>query len=160
MIRVMYDSDRLTDIPHNAPIGASYADLVTPADMAEYAAAGRVLVVIDRKLGDPHNLASVIDIEPGIYDPSEAPGWYDKKRQSHVPFLTTYCDRSLMGAVQAAMGNSRPHWRWITTLDGTMFVSGMPATVRPAAIQFAGENMVGLHADCSLVFENGWHPQP
>lgn len=131
---------------------ATYADIVTPALLAQLA--GR-LILIDRGLGDPHNVATVADIETGALSVESGA---EKIRQWHAegrPFPTAYHDRALQAAIDQALAGT-PHNNWVATLDGTL----LPDGVRRAVVQFAGEAQIGVHADLSIVWDDGWHPMP
>lgn len=131
---------------------ATYADLVTPTLLAQLA--GR-LIVIDRGLGDPHNVATVADIEDGALSVASGAekikGWHAEGR----PFPTAYHDRALQAAVDQALAGT-PCNNWVATLDGTL----LPDGVRRAVVQFAGAAAIGVHADLSIVWDDGWHPMP
>ena len=131
---------------------ATYADLVTPTLIR--AAAGR-LVVIDRGLGDPHNLATVADIEDGALSVAAGAAkirqWHEEKR----PYPTAYHDRNLQAEVDAAL-TGVPANNWVATLDGTLVPNGY----RRAVVQFADAAVLGFHADVSIVWDDGWHPLP
>lgn len=165
--RIMYDTDQpasLTATKVRAELLATYADLFSDSPpsralLAELRAAWPVIVFIDRGMGDPLELATVIDVERGTHRPADAPAWYDRRHAAGARDLTVYANRSSLGAVDAAMGG-RAHFRWIATLDGTAHVPPFPAGVAPAAIQILGAAALGFHADMSIVFEPWWNPTP
>lgn len=118
------------------------------------AAAGR-WVAIDRALGDPHNVATVVDIEAHADTIGAARSklitWNEQRR----PFPTAYHDRASWGQVNTDLqGISYSHW--VATLDGTL----VPDGYYMAAVQFAGEKTLGFHADMSVVWADNWHPIP
>lgn len=155
MPRIMLDSDQpavLLEARFADVLIATYADLVTPEIIA---AAGPRLVVIDRGAGDPHDLATVADIEPGLL--SVAAGaekirqWDAEKR----PFPTAYHDRADWAAVNEQLTGVAYH-HWVATLDGTLVPNGFYM----AAVQFQGAAALGFHADISIVWDDSWHPAP
>lgn len=163
MIRFMLDSDKLADLPAGAaPVLGTYSDLVRSADVLSQLRqlhAGSEIVLIDRGLSDPTGLASVADVETGAMKPSDLPAWFDRKATAKIGWLTCYSNRANMAACDEALG-ARPHWRWIATLDGTCHITGFDPLRGPGLIQFAGENLLGLHADASLILNPNWHPGP
>jgi hypothetical protein len=152
--RLMYDSDQLDVLlglaRAGAPLVASYADLITPSDMAAVKVAGSRLLAIDRGLGDPHQLARIGDFERGALHVAQAAQWWDEHQQRGP--LTIYADRTNLPAVLQVLGPGRPAWRWWATLDGTMRITSNPGAI----VQFAGAAMTGVHADCSVVYHPGW----
>ena len=163
MIRVMLDTDQpeqLTGSKIRAPILATYADLMgPPASLLDLRKEWPQVVLIDRGLGDPRGLATVIDIERGTHGPGDAPAWYDRQHKAGLHHLTVYCDRAILPAVNAAMG-ARSYFRWVATLDGTAHVAPFTPGQGPAAVQILPADRLGFHADLSLVLEDWWHPAP
>lgn len=155
MAGLMLDSDDpsvLLEPRFSAMRIATYADLITPEIIA---AAGPRLTVIDRGHGDPHNLATVADIEPALLTVDQGIAkirqWLEEGRRG----VTAYHDRAQWNEVnQAGAGLEFSHW--IATLDGTL----VPAGFYMAAVQFAGESLLGFHADMSIVWNDEWHPLP
>lgn len=129
---------------------ATYADLVTPAMLNAYL--GR-LVAIDRGRGDPLNVATVADIEPGLLTVSEGTAKVKAWAAQHRQFPTAYSDRNDWAAVEAELTGVH-HYSWISTLDGTILPDGK----RPAVVQAWGEAAIGFHADMSVVWDETWHP--
>ena len=150
--RIMYDSDSVADLralhADGAPLVATYADLLTPADAQHF---GGALAVIDRGLGDPLSRATIGDFEPGALNPADAGQWWD--RHQHRGALTVYADRNDMPTVLRSLGPHRPAWRWWSTLDGTMRIGSSRAMV-----QFAGASKTGVHADATIIYHAGWKP--
>lgn len=131
---------------------ATYADLVTPALYKEL---HDRLVVIERGMGDPMHLATVADIEPGALTVQAGADLLHAWKQQGRPSVTAYHDRSLQAAVdQATAGLGICNW--VATLDGTLLPDGRSRAV----VQFAGEKMLGFHADLSIVWDDSWHPLP
>ena len=155
MTRIMFDSDQpgLLIAPARAgTLVACYADLATPALIAEL---GRYGVWIDRGLGDPHNVATVADIEPGADSIASGVSKLRLWNAEHRPDPTAYHDRGIWDAVETAAAGI-PHKTWVATLDGTLVPNGQ----RPAAVQFAGDTVTGFHADVSVVWDDSWHRVP
>lgn len=152
--RLMYDSDDVATClllaRAGAPLVASYADLITPADVDQAHAAGSRLLAVDRGLGDPHQLARIGDFERGALKVADAAAWWDHTAPRGP--VTVYADRSTMPALLRALGPHRPAWRWWAALDGTMRIAANPS----AMVQFAGEAQTGVHADASVVYHAGW----
>jgi hypothetical protein len=164
MIRVALDSDNLASLPAGiAPLLLSYSDLFpTLAALRDFEAArpGSEVVLIDRDLGDPTGLATIADVEPGALTPPDLPFWFDRKTGQGLAYLTVYSDRyNLPDCDNALKGTPyEEHWRWVATLDGTCFISGMDPFVRPAVVQVLNAESTGRDFDLSLVNEDGWHP--
>ena len=150
--RIMYDSDQLAVLralhADGAALVASYADLITPADVQHF---GGALAVIDRGLGDPHHLATIGDFEPGALNPAGAIAWWEAHQGRGE--LTVYADRTDMPTVLRALGPHRPAWRWWATLDGTMRIGSSRAMV-----QFAPASKTGVHADATIIYHSRWKP--
>lgn len=161
-IRVMLDTDVLGDLTDHSELLATYSDLI-PNEAALTALQKKYpdseIILIDRGLGDPTGKSSVADVETGAMTVAEAPIWYDRQAKAGVKFLTVYVNRSNLSAVDAAMG-SRKHYRWIATLDGTTDIPGFTPLHAPAAVQILPASKLGIHADLSLVMQDGWHPRP
>lgn len=152
---LLWDTDQPTKLTGGFANGcrvATYADLLTPT--LAHLFAGR-LVVIDRGLGDPMNLADVADIEPGALTVDEGAAKIRQWVHENRPFPTAYHNRDIWAAVDAAL-TGVAFWNWVATLDGTLLPDGR----HPAAVQFAGAGAVGEHADLSIVWDDQWHPLP
>src|SRR5258708_21931957 len=150
---LMFDSDEPAVLLSAACEGcrvAPYADLVTPAIIA---AAGPRLVVIARGKGDPHNVATVADIEQGCLTVMDGAAKVRQWIAAGRPFPTAYHNRSIAAQVTAAIGRGR-YYTWDATLDGTMRVPGVNLT----AVQIAPASGVGFHADLSIIWDDSWHP--
>jgi hypothetical protein len=160
MARIMFDSDVIADLPRNS-LAATYSDLIpNKARLTKLRAEfPHGLVLIDRGLGNPTGQASVADVETGALTVADFPDWYDDKTGAGIQFVTAYVNRSTLPALDAVLGNRHPY-RWVATLDGTMHIAGFRPGHNPAAVQFASEQMLGFHADGSVVWQDGWHPEP
>lgn len=161
MIRIALDSDVLGDLPVGiAPLLLTYADLIPNQAVLNALKAkhpSSELIFIDRGLGDPLDLGTVADIEPGALTVDDLHGWVKRKNRAGKTYLTGYCDRNDLAAVEAA--DRHGLWHWVATLDGTCHIAGFPPLQGPAAVQILGTAKVGLHCDMSLVLEDNWHPQ-
>jgi hypothetical protein len=151
---LMFDSDEpalLGTIQFLPARVATYADLLTPAIVTQF---GSRLAVIDRGLGDPMKRAHIVDIEQGAHTVASGSAaikaWHTEGRQ----FLTVYVNRDNWDAVLAACLPVHPY-SWVATLDGTLNPNGR----FPHLTQFASESALGLHADVSVVWDEGWLPQ-
>jgi hypothetical protein len=158
-IRVMLDSDVIGDLDGHCELVATYSDLATDYEALQDQFPHSVVVLIDRGLGDPTGRASVADVQTGAMTVDQFPAWYDRKHKAGVRYLTAYCNRSTLAALDAVLGNRKPY-RWLATLDGTCHIDGFQPLHGPAAVQILGANSVGVHCDLSLVMEDGWHPTP
>lgn len=155
MTRVLFDSDQPAVLVAPARAGvlvATYADLLTPEIIAQL---GPMLLVIDRGQGDPHGLATIADIEPGLLSVADGAAKIRQWISEHRAFPTAYHDRALWQEVHQALAGVNYH-EWIATLDGTCNPNG----TRPAAVQILGADKVGFHADLSIVWDDAWHPAP
>jgi hypothetical protein len=159
MIRLAIDSDNLADLTADVDFIITYSDLVHDAAAFEAEHPGRQCVYIDRGNGDPGDKATIIDVETGAYNPSHLSGWYDAKAAAKLAYLTYYCNRATLPAIQAVIGG-RHMWRWIAVLDGTIAIAGFVPWQSPDLIQLLGAPQLGVHADLSLVLSPSWHPAP
>lgn len=153
MVGVVFDSDDPNVLKQAALAGcrvATYSDLATPALVS---ALGARCIWIDRGHGDPLGIASVVDIEPGLYTVANGVAKVQQMIAEKRPTPAVYHDRSDWPAITAALhGTSVRHW--VSTLDGTC----LPQASMPAAVQILGEKQVGFHADLSIVWDDSWHP--
>ena len=156
-IRTMLDTDVLSALDGDFELLATYSDLVPNLAELEAKFPDSRIILIDRGLGDPTGKASVADIETGALTIADVPGWLDRKESEGVEFRTIYEFRAEFDQIQAAAGH-RSFYHWVATLDGTEFVSRFKALHGPAAIQILPSSKLGVHADLSLVFEDGWNP--
>jgi hypothetical protein len=157
MIRTALDSDDLSAFSPHVDFILTYSDLVPDAAAFEAEHKGQRVVYLDRGNGDPGDKATIIDVERGTYNPSHVPAWYDYKAARKLPFLTYYCQRSTVAAVQAVIGG-RHMYRHIATLDGSLNVPGFTLFESPDLVQAFPAAMLGIHADLSLVFCPTWRP--
>jgi len=151
----MFDSDNVVTLAGPEFAGcriATYADLVTPQMFA--AAAGR-MKVIHRGLGDPHNLATIADIEPGCLSVDAGASLIRQWNQEGRHQPTAYHDRNDWSEVDAKLAGV-PHFTWAATLDGNCSPDGK----RPDAVQILNADKVGLHVDLSIVWNDKWFPLP
>jgi hypothetical protein len=158
MIRFACDSNDL-DALIETNIVLTYSDLIR-TDQAHQELKARfprsVVELIDRGLGDPTGRATIVDVERGAYGPAQAPGWFDRKHEAGLRWLTVYASLVNMRIVDTAMGNRTGWWRWFAYWGNGLAVPGYPH----AAIQFAADRMLGARADLSLFPNPAWHPTP
>lgn len=159
MIRTALDSDNLNAFTDNTDFILTYTDLVKDPREFEGAHPHQIVRYIDRGLGDPGTKATIADVERFAMKPSDLPHWWDVRHAAGKQFLTVYCDRSTLAAVNTA-ANGRAFNHWVATLDGTMHIAGYKPFEWPALVQIADSRMTGLSADFSLVFSPGWNPSP
>ncbi|HEY6278035.1 MAG TPA: hypothetical protein VIX86_17075 [Streptosporangiaceae bacterium] len=158
MPRVMFDSTTPGAIPPNAEIVAGYVDgsYAWPASAwSRFPNAQHVMICVT---GD-HTKGDCLDVENGDATPDHAPGWIRARHAAGVKNVTIYCNRDTIPAIEAACAGLS-YYKWIATLDGTLFVAGFPPLAGPAAVQFAGANLAGVNVDISLVWEDNWHAAP
>ena len=157
MIRFMLDTDQPLQLEAGAALVATYADLYSAEVVSHLAPLCKAIIWIDRGLGDHADKATVYDIEAGANTVAGFPHWLDRRRALGASYLTGYCDRATLPAVnQVAAG--RQFWHWIATLDGTAHVDGFTPGHTPAAVQCISAAMLGFHADGSLVLGHAWNP--
>jgi hypothetical protein len=155
MMRVMFDSDNLDvikELDGVAPLLATYSDLVPSGSLPLKRS---VLILIDRGTGDPSGKASIADVEAGALTVAGLTHWLKRKHAAGVQFITVYCSRDRLAEVDAAIAAADlpvSVWRWVATLDGTVFMDKYAATQSQTAA------MLGVHADGSWVRADGWHP--
>jgi hypothetical protein len=157
MLRLMLDTNQPEDLGVGAEILATYADLHTPALEQLLRLRHGQVVWIDRGLGDPAGISTVLDVEQHAEGPAAIPGWFDSRRSRGMGSLTVYANRDTMPSVDAAAGG-RGIYRWIARLDGQLAVPGFLPGRTPAAVQVLGSAALGFHADLSVVQEDRWHP--
>ncbi len=123
-----YDSTTPGSIPADAPIVAGYVclpfGLWVSADWARFPNALK-LRICRCGLHD----ADILDIEPGLANPGDAPGWIDAHfKPERIPRPLLYCNRSQWQPVRDAIGGRAADY-WISTLDGTKDVLNQGAAV-------------------------------
>lgn len=159
-MRTAIDSDDLSvlaGLDGRADFLLTYADLIDSEALLVHLrgeTSHSELVFIDRGLGDPLDLATIADIEPDALGVAGLPEWVAGKRAAGKQWLTGYCDRNDLDAVVAIVRHRI--WHFVATLDGTMHVDGWAPLHGPALIQVLGENALGIHADLTVVLEDGW----
>jgi hypothetical protein len=156
--RVMFDSTTPEAIPPNAEIVAGYVDgsFAWPASAwARFPHAQHVMISVTAD----HSRGDCLDVENGDATPAQAPGWIRARHVAGATNVTIYCNRSTLPAVERACAGLS-YYKWIATLDGTLFIPGFPALAGPAAVQFAGASLAGVNVDVSLVWEDNWHKRP
>jgi hypothetical protein len=158
--RIMFDSVNPGLIPTTAEIVAGYIDgkyVWSAADWARFPNAQKLQINVT---GDASHGGLALDVETGDATPADAPAWYDARVAAGVKGgLIIYCNRSTLPAVESAMG-SRSYYRWVATLDGTINIPGYTPLAGPAAVQFLGQEQIGVNVDMSLVMNDGFMPEP
>jgi len=158
--RIMFDSVDPTQIPAHAELVAGYID--GPKSQwpdAAWTMFPKAELVRINVTGDPSHGGDVLDVERFDASPADAPVWFDARTKAGAGGLTIYCNRDTLPAVHEAMGK-RSYFRWIATLDGTLFIDGYPPLEGPAVVQFAGAGAAGRNVDVSLVMSDYFHPAP
>ena len=158
MLRVMYDSDNLDDIPAEAEIVAFYDDgepgTPTPEQLSKHA--GKVLVSITRKVGVK---AKVADIEPGcIWPPSNAIGHFHNGLSD-----TVYCSLGNLPRVHGVLDPLFPGLSyWVAEWDGDSSALPTVEGVNIVAKQFVSPSYMTVpgHYDVSIVSDNWPVPNP
>jgi hypothetical protein len=149
MSRTMYDAVSWQNIPADAEMVAGYVDGPASQWPAEAWARFPHAVTVRITVNPADNEGDVLDVENGDAEPADAPGWIKRRHAAGAKFVTIYCNRSTLPAVQAAAQGTE-YSLWISTLDGTQQVAGA------VAVQYQG----GPHApyDVSVVHDDSWHP--
>jgi hypothetical protein len=150
---VLFDSDEPAVLLQASLAGArvaTYADLANPTLVKEL---GARCIWIDRGHGDPLGIASVVDIEPGLYTVAAGVAKVKQMIAEKRPGPAVYHDRNDWPAITSALAGAQVR-HWVATLDGTC----LPLAQRPAAVQILGAKQVGFHADLSIVWDDTWHP--
>jgi hypothetical protein len=114
----MYDSTAAADIPRHAAMVAGYVSpsihAWSAADWARFPDAVKVRIGVSAQVDDGH----VLDVEPNLAEPAEAPGWARKRRAAGVD-PSVYCNASTWQQVRQAFrdqGVPEPHY-WIAKYD-------------------------------------------
>lgn len=155
MTGVLFDSDQPAVLEMALLAGcrvATYSDLATPALVK---ALGARCIWIDRGHGDPLGLATVVDIEPGLYTVANGVARFRQFVSERRPTPAVFHDRNDWPAITSAL-TGVPARHWVATLDGTCSPEGQ----HPAAVQIIGAAQLGFHADLSIVWDDTWHPLP
>lgn len=151
----MVDSDQLSVLldPRFANMRvATYADIITPEFMAQ--TEGR-WIAINRGMGDPHQVATVADVETGALSVGQAHDRIQQWTAQRRPWPTVYHNRASWAEVNETL-HQLSYTHWVATLDGTL----VPDKYYMAVVQFAGELDLGIHADMSIIWADNWHPMP
>lgn len=158
-IRVALDTDQPEALAARADVLITYADLMTHALFVRLDASWPDIALVDRGLGDPLDMASIADIEPGALSVAAGVSRIRSWSAAGRPYVTAYADRSLMPQVITDLGALHP-FLWYSTLDGQAHIIGRPAGFEPALVQCLSAADLGFHADLSLVYEQNWRPSP
>lgn len=156
MWRLMCDSDQAADLVE-CPFVTAYADkITTPAACAALEARfprSKVLY-IDRGLGDPLDLATIGDFEPGALTKADARPWVKARLAAGKRFTTAYSDQDWLPDLITAL-DGLPYWHWIAD-PGALTVPGHPA----ATVQVMFAPPKGPHIDLSVVKNDAYWPAP
>jgi hypothetical protein len=147
----MFDSTTAADIPRHAVLVAGYVSpsihAWSAADWALFPHAVKVRIGVSAQVDDGH----VLDVEPNLAGPAEAPGWVRRRRAAGVD-PSVYCNLSTWPAVRKAFrdqGVPEPHY-WIAKYDND--ARPMAGAV---AKQYADqEHHGGGHFDLSIVADS------
>lgn len=154
LVRFAVDSDDPGSL-FAADFVRTYADLIpTAAALADLQARfpDSVVELIDRGLGDPTGTANWFDVEPGALTAAQAA---DRIRAGHATgrqWLGAYCDEADLADVVAAC-QGLDYWHWIAA-PGSMVVPSH----RDAQVQFVFAQMLGLHADLTVIWNPAYRP--
>jgi hypothetical protein len=160
VVRYLFDSTSLRDIPADAQMAAGYYNGAFAFDLAAFSITfphvPRLLIDVN---GQAARQAHVRDWENGDKAGSLEQWVIDNKQWN--PHPTVYCNRSTIQEVRQLTGSqvlARDYWLWIATLDGTYAQSYPFAPVGVVAVQAWGQAQLGIHADRSVVFDDSWFP--
>ncbi|MEU0467221.1 hypothetical protein ABZ215_24740 [Amycolatopsis sp. NPDC006131] len=148
----MYDSTRANNIPADAGMVAGYVDQYTipkwsAEEWARFPRAVKVRIAKKASTNDGH----VLDVEPGLAIPAEAPGWAQMRRRAGVA-PTIYCNKATWGEVQEAFNDFRvpqPHY-WIAHYNGERELPTLNG-ITAVAKQYADDKRLGKPYDLSCV---------
>ena len=107
MSRIMYDAVSWENIPDNAEMVAGYIDGPASQWSAEAWARFPHAVKVRITVNPADNEGDVLDVEQGDANPADAPGWIRRRHAAGAPFVTIYCNRSTLPAVQACRPGHR-----------------------------------------------------
>lgn len=160
MIRVMFDSTNISDIPPY--VDSPYTLIATYCNGIGYVSLKDVAARFPKSrlprinvTGDPSQGGDVLDVENGDATVADIDPWVTARQTAGAGNLAVYCNRSNLSAVLASRTR---FYVWVATLDGTLHIAGYTPLQGPAAIQFAPAPAIGLNVDASLVFNDNWHP--
>jgi len=113
-------------------------------------------------IGDAPDACSILQIDGADQAAinamlAKARNWLEA-RNKHGPG-TMYVNRANLPALQAKLdGLEDDYWVWLATLDGTVCYSAVPGNGgKLAAVQGWGADQIGLHADLSVILDQGWY---
>jgi hypothetical protein len=154
MWRTMCDSDQLGPLVA-CDFVTTYADLMTSHDQVAALRArfpASTVLFIDRGLGDPLDVGTRADVEPGALTVAQVHDWAAGKLERGHRFVTHYSDQDELPAILAAV-TGLDTWSWVAD-PGQLAVPGHPAVI--TQVLFAPPR--GLHIDLSIVKNDAWHP--
>lgn len=140
-MRTMFDSIRAANIPADAQMVAGYVDEYTipkwtAAEWQRFSRAVKVRIVKKASTNDGH----VLDVEPRLATPEQAPGWVAMRRRAGLATPVIYCNASTWPTVQAAFrqqGVAQPLY-WIAHYDGRVELPELDG-IRAIAKQHTGD---------------------
>jgi hypothetical protein len=155
-----YDSTTPKEIPYAAQFVFPYFNgdyAWTGAERAAFPHSGAAWIDV---IGNAPDMCSVLQID-GVDQAAinvmlaKARNWIEA-RNKYGPG-TIYVNRANLPAVQRNLAGLN-YWFWLATLDGTVCYSAVPGNGgKLAAVQGWGAAQVGLHADLSVILDQGWY---
>lgn len=160
MVRYMYDSTVLNDIPSDAQMAAAYGvgTFAVNRTLFKERFPGNSGLLID-PVGIAPSACQIRDWETGDKSGNLEDWVIQCKADNAKP--TVYCNRSTIAEVRNLTGSQvlgKDYWLWIATLDGTFATSYPDAPTGVVAVQAWGQLQLGIHADKSVVFDDSWYP--
>lgn len=161
MARYMYDSVNPFDIPSGVEMAAGYPDL-WPVVGWERFSAHTTTVRIARHAGDAHG--SVLDVEGGDAEPSEVPGWIERRIAHGYHYHAVYCSAARVADVLAhadPRDSALHHFGfWVAHWTGhphhePIIKPGVGQIDTAVAVQY--ENNTHFNYDVSVVWQPKWH---
>jgi hypothetical protein len=168
MIRFMYDSNVLDDIPvPGSQLAAAYGTGRYAVNQGEFIARfpdiPRILIDVT---GEGASFCSVLDVENDAASPADAARWIGEhhKAQPHG-WATVYSSVSTLPEIYEATGSlisGKDYWHWLANPDLDQSEAEALAGRTPGCIgvQFLwpGYGSAG-HWDMSVITADWWHPQ-
>ena len=114
--------------------------------------------------GDAWSAASVLQVDGTPAEVAHltalAPEWCHNRNTFRPDTATVYCNHSQLAALEAAFraaGDPDP-WVILATLDGTACLDQVPGGWgRLAGVQAWGADLLGFHADVTLIVSEDWY---
>jgi hypothetical protein len=166
MIRFMYDSNVLDDIPANVSMAAAYGTGAYAVNQGlfiqKFPDIPRILIDVT---GEGASFCSVLDVENGAATPADAAHWIQEhhKAQPHG-WATVYSSVSTLPQIYEATGSlvsGKDYWHWLANPELDLSEAEALAGRTPGCIgiqfQWPGYGSTG-HWDRSVVTAEWWHP--